>query len=115
MCFGYGARGEQKMIPVHYMDGRDSPVGRCEVETVGDIDRAIIDAFEKRWVVNVDEDGGVACRTCDDDCGHEEKAATGLFLHALFSFLSGISVLVRRRPERHRIYVRPNLTGTEWH
>ena len=73
MCFGYGARGEQKMIPVHYMDGRDSPVGRCEVETVGDIDRAIIDAFEKRWVVNVDEDGGVACRTCDDDCGHEEK------------------------------------------
>jgi len=60
------------MIPVHYIDGRDSPVGRCEVETVGDIDRAIIDSFEKRWVVDVDEDGGVACQTCDGECGHEE-------------------------------------------
>lgn len=61
------------MIPVHYMDGQDSPIGRCEIETVGDIDRAIIDAFERRWVVDVDEDGRVACQTCDDDCEHEEK------------------------------------------
>ncbi len=59
------------MIPVHYIDGKDSPIGRCEVETVGDIDRAIIDAFERRWVVEVDEDGGVTCQTCDDDCEHE--------------------------------------------
>lgn len=62
------------MIPVHYRDGQDSPIGRCEVETVEDIDKAIIDAFEKRWVVDVDDDGGVACQTCDGDgCGHEEK------------------------------------------
>lgn len=65
------------MIPVHYRDSQESPIGRCEVETVEDIDRAVIDAFEKRWVVDVDDDGTVSCLTCDDDrddgCKHEEK------------------------------------------
>jgi hypothetical protein len=61
------------MMPVHYIDGRDSPVGRCEVETVEDIDRAIIDAFEERWVVDVDDGGNVECQTCDGGCEHEDK------------------------------------------
>ena len=66
------SRGE-RMIPVHYRDRQESPIGRCEVEATEDIEKAIIDAFEKRWVVDVDDDGGVNCRTCDGDCEHEEK------------------------------------------
>ena len=61
------------MIPVHYRDQQESPIGRCEVETIDDIDRAIIDAFEKRWVVEVADDGTVSCQTCDGGCRHEEK------------------------------------------
>ena len=49
-------------------------VSRCEVETLGDVNRVIIDEFEKRYVIDVDDDGTVSCRTCDgDDCGHETK------------------------------------------
>jgi hypothetical protein len=62
------------IVPVHYRNSQDSRISRCEVETFEDVSRVIIDEFEKRYIIDVDDDGTVSCRTCDgDDCGHETK------------------------------------------
>ena len=61
------------IVPVHYRNSQDSRISRCEVETFGDLNRVFIDEFEKRYIIDVADDGTVSCRTCDDDCGHETK------------------------------------------
>lgn len=62
------------IIPVYYRNEQSLPIRRCEIETFEDVSRVIIDEFEKRWVVDVNDDGDVSCRECEGDgCGHEQK------------------------------------------
>lgn len=60
------------ITPVHYRNRQNKPAERSEIETFEDVSRAIIDEFEKKWVVGVGDDGSVSCRECDTDgCEHE--------------------------------------------
>lgn len=64
---------DMDIVPIHYRTEQGSPINRCEVETFEDVNRVIIDEFEKKKIIDVADDGTVSCRTCDGDCGHETK------------------------------------------
>lgn len=67
------------ITPVHYQNRQDKPADRSEIETFEDVSRAIIDEFEKRWVVGVGDDGSVSCQECDTDgCEHERMICESL-------------------------------------
>lgn len=67
------------ITPIHYRNGQDKPAKRSEIETFEDVSRAVIDEFEKKWVVGVCDDGSVSCRECDTDgCEHERKIRESL-------------------------------------
>jgi len=61
------------IVPIHYRNEQGKPIDRCEVETFEDVNRVIVDEFEKKKIIDVADDGAVSCRACDGDCGHERK------------------------------------------
>ena len=61
------------IVPVYYRNDQGTTIKRCEVEEINDVSRVIVDEFEKRNILDVEDDGTVSCRSCEGDCGHEHR------------------------------------------